>query len=153
LGGHVPEAAAGGRSRVGIACAWRCARRPPGSLTAGAAGIGDPYHPLDGNGGYDVQHYDLHVSYDPATDKIVREATIEANATQNLSASNLGFVGMRLRSVTVDGVKAVATHKGQELTVKPKTPAATYSLGYGWSATSGLGVAEAAALVGAAGTL
>jgi hypothetical protein len=28
---------------------------------------------------------------------------------------------MRLRSITVDGVKAVATRKGQELTVKPKT--------------------------------
>jgi hypothetical protein len=25
----------------------------------GAPGIGDPYFPLEGNGGYDVQHYDL----------------------------------------------------------------------------------------------
>ena len=25
----------------------------------GAAGIGDPYFPLEGNGGYDVRHYDL----------------------------------------------------------------------------------------------
>ena len=25
----------------------------------GAPGIGDPYYPLDGNGGYDVAHYDL----------------------------------------------------------------------------------------------
>ena len=32
-----------------------------------AAGIGDPYFPLDGNGGYDVQHYDLDLAYDPAT--------------------------------------------------------------------------------------
>ena len=34
----------------------------------GAPGIGDPYFPLDGNGGYDVKHYDLDVAYEPATD-------------------------------------------------------------------------------------
>ena len=28
----------------------------------GAPGIGDPYYPLDGNGGYDVAHYDLDVT-------------------------------------------------------------------------------------------
>ncbi len=34
----------------------------------GAAGIGDPYFPMDGNGGYDVKAYDLELGYDPATD-------------------------------------------------------------------------------------
>lgn len=29
---------------------------PPVKPTPGAAGIGDPYFPDDGNGGYDVQH-------------------------------------------------------------------------------------------------
>ena len=94
---------------------------PPGPFSPGASGIGDPYFPLDGNGGYDVQHYDLDVSYDPDTDELIGEATIQARATQNLSAFNLDFVGMRLRSLTVNGVKAVTTRKGQELTVKPKT--------------------------------
>ena len=37
-------------------------------FSPGAAGIGDPYFPLDGNGGYDVSHYDLNFEYDPATD-------------------------------------------------------------------------------------
>ena len=37
-------------------------------FTPGADGIGDPYYPTAGNGGYDVAHYDLDVSYDPATD-------------------------------------------------------------------------------------
>ena len=32
----------------------------------GSAGAGDPYFPLDGNGGYDVKHYDLDIRYDPA---------------------------------------------------------------------------------------
>jgi hypothetical protein len=87
----------------------------------GAPGIGDPYFPLDGNGGYDVQHYDLAVTYDPASDRLTGVATIQANATQNLSAFNLDFVGLRLRSVTVNGVAAVTTRKGQELTVKPRS--------------------------------
>ena len=38
----------------------------------GAPGIGDPYFPLDGNGGYDVKHYVLDVAYDPATDVLQR---------------------------------------------------------------------------------
>lgn len=34
--------------------------------TPGAPGIGDPYFPTDGNGGYDVTHYDLiTVDYQP----------------------------------------------------------------------------------------
>ena len=36
----------------------------------GAAGIGDPYFPLDGNGGYDVAGYDLDLRYAPATDRL-----------------------------------------------------------------------------------
>ena len=34
----------------------------------GASGIGDPYFPKDGNGGYDVSHYGLELAYDPTTD-------------------------------------------------------------------------------------
>ena len=30
-------------------------------FSPGAAGAGDPYFPLDGNGGYDTQHYRLKV--------------------------------------------------------------------------------------------
>ena len=31
--------------------------------TVGSAGLGDPYFPLSGNGGYDVQHYSLKLDY------------------------------------------------------------------------------------------
>ena len=55
----------------------------------GAPGVGDDYFPLYGNGGYDVRHYLLKVSYDPATDRLVGVATISARATQNLSRFNL----------------------------------------------------------------
>jgi hypothetical protein len=93
----------------------------PSQFTAGSSGLGDPYFPLDGNGGYDVQHYDLALTYDPATDQLTGVATITARATQNLSAFNLDFIGLRLRSLTVNGVSATTTRKGQELTVKLKT--------------------------------
>ena len=42
----------------------------------GAPGVGDPYFPLDGNGGYDVKHYRLDVRYDPSTDVLQGRATI-----------------------------------------------------------------------------
>ena len=38
-------------------------------LPPGAPGVGDDYFPLYGNG-YDVKHYLLKVSYDPATDRL-----------------------------------------------------------------------------------
>ncbi len=35
------------------------------SSTIGAESAGDPYFPNLGNGGYDVQHYDIAFTYDP----------------------------------------------------------------------------------------
>ena len=80
---------------------------PPAPVfTPGAAGIGDPYFPLDGNGGYDVQHYGLDLSYEPDTDELGGTAIISAVATQNLSAFNLDLDGLEVGSITVDGVAA-----------------------------------------------
>src|SRR5262249_19840704 len=55
----------------------------------GAAGAGDPYFPLDGNGGYDVRSYGLELKYDPTTDLLEGRAKIRVKATQNLSSVNL----------------------------------------------------------------
>jgi hypothetical protein len=88
--------------------------------TPGAAGAGDPYFPLDGNGGYDVNHYLLDVSYDPATDVLTGEATLRARAEQNLSSFNLDFDGLTVRSITVDDRPATWTRSGAELTVTPE---------------------------------
>ena len=44
----------------------------------GAPGIGDPYFPLDGNGGYDVAHYALQVGYQPGADVLTGHAVITA---------------------------------------------------------------------------
>jgi hypothetical protein len=105
-----------------------CLVASPGAAVAGndprfepgAPGVGDPYFPLDGNGGYDVQHYLLDVKYTPQTDVLVGTATITARATQNLSRFNLDFEGLTVRSITVDGRSATWSRSGGELTVKPR---------------------------------
>src|SRR5919202_293089 len=71
-----------------------------GGYAPGAPGRGDPYFPLEGNGGYDVQHYDLSFSYDPATDRLDALNKITAKATQNLSRFDLD-----LQQLTVKGVE------------------------------------------------
>ncbi|MET1133859.1 MAG: M1 family aminopeptidase [Aeromicrobium sp.] len=100
----------------------------PGAATAhskqaprpGAPGIGDPYFPTDGNGGYDVRNYDLAISYNPATDRLRGRATITARTTQALSAFNLDLNGLTVTSVKVNGRPARWRHVGDELTVIPR---------------------------------
>ena len=59
-----------------------------GRCHAGAPGVGDPYYPLYGNGGYDVKHYLLKVSYNPATDRLAGVATISARATEKIGRAS-----------------------------------------------------------------
>ena len=79
--------------------------------TPGAPGAGDAYFPYAGNGGYDVQHYDLDVTYTPpapAPAPIVGQlsgvATIDLVATQDLNSFNLDLRGMDVQAVTVNGL-------------------------------------------------
>ena len=98
------------------------AKSPPAvdSFAPGSPGLGDPYFPLDGNGGYDVRNYLLNLSYDPATGLLAGSATISARATQNLSAFNLDLDGLTVRSVRVDDEPAAFSRSGAELTVTPQ---------------------------------
>ncbi len=88
-------------------------------FTPGAPGIGDPYFPTDGNGGYDAKRYLLDVEYDPATDRLRGVTTMRARATQDLSSLNLDLVGLEVESVTVDRRPATWTREGQELVITP----------------------------------
>jgi len=85
----------------------------------GASGLGDPYFPQAGNGGYDVRHYDLTLDFDPASDRLVAVARITAEATENLSRFNLDFSGPRIRGVWVNGEPARHRRDGQELIITP----------------------------------
>ncbi|HEY7198028.1 MAG TPA: M1 family aminopeptidase [Gaiellaceae bacterium] len=89
------------------------------SFTPGASGAGDSYFPLDGNGGYDVQHYLLDLRYNPSTDVLRGVATIRARATQNLSRFDLDFQGLTISSLQVNGQEARWRRDGQELVVTP----------------------------------
>jgi len=91
-------------------------RSDGGASTAGAPGSGDPYFPFDGNGGYDVLHYDLALRYAPPTDpaalvgRLNGVATITLRAKQNLQSLNFDLRGLDVTSVRVDG-KAAAHGK------------------------------------------
>src|SRR3954469_21808050 len=75
------------RRRRGIAAAVAAffvlaapaAAQAPGG-TPGADGVGDPYFPQEGNGGYDVRNYDLTLGYDPESDHLDGLARIRAQA-------------------------------------------------------------------------
>ena len=88
----------------------------------GADGLGDSRFPLAGNGGYDVQHYTLDLTWDAATGDIFGTATIEALATQALSAFNLDFRGLSIIGITVDDTPATFARAEPELTIQPAQP-------------------------------
>ncbi|MEH0474450.1 M1 family metallopeptidase [Streptomyces sp. B21-097] len=86
----------------------------------GTAGVGDPYFPLAGNGGYHVSHYDLTLRYDPAGRHLDGTAVLTARATQRLTRFDLDFQGLKITGLTVDHVKAEHRRDGQELVVTPR---------------------------------
>ncbi|MFF7755111.1 M1 family aminopeptidase [Streptomyces sp. NPDC007971] len=88
--------------------------------TPGAAGIGDPYFPQLGNGGFDARHYDLDIAYDPGTGRLDGRTTLTARATQNLSSFDLDLQKLEITKVEVDGRRARFTRNGDEVTVTPR---------------------------------
>src|SRR3954449_6679613 len=87
---------------------------PAAHAAPGATGVGDPYFPLEGNGGYDARHYDLALNYDPASDRLDGVTTISARALQDLSSFDLDFQQLDVHWVTVNGRRAAFTRDGQE---------------------------------------
>lgn len=100
-----------------VASAFAIAAGPGAS--PGAPGIGDPYFPDLGNGGFDALHYDLGVSYEPGTGVLDGNATITARATEDLSSFDLDLQKLTVGKVKVDGARAHFTRAGDELTVTP----------------------------------
>jgi len=124
---------------AGSAVAWAPAGAAAGdgtsaalgtTFTPGAAGAGDPYFPLAGNGGYDARHYDLRLAYDPSSGRLSGSSVMRARATQDLSRFDLDLTGLAVSGVTVDGRTAQASRDGQELVI---TPAAGIRSGHTFS--------------------
>jgi aminopeptidase N len=112
--------------RIGVAALTAAVVALPGpalaaeSFVAGSAGLGDPFFPLAGNGGYDVTNYALDLGYDPATRRLDGTTTITATATQNLSRFDLDLRGFDISRVAVDNRPAPFARDGQELVITPQ---------------------------------
>ena len=96
----------------------------PAPVAGCATGIGDRYFPLDGNGGYDVTHYDVHDTYRPAG----RPAGRTSPPPGHLDAASRSFhldLVLTADAVAVDGTAATFTKpRSHELVVTPATPVA-----------------------------
>ena len=89
-------------------------------FTPGSPGLGDPFFPLAGNGGYDVRHYALDLEYDRASNTLDGRVKLFAKADQNLSSFNLDLRGYDISDLEVNGRDAQYERDGQELTVIPR---------------------------------
>src|SRR5438105_1353654 len=93
----------------------------PANAVVGSAGLGDRLFPTLGNGGYDVQSYDLGLRYNVAPDaqSFDGTATIVARATQALTRFDLDFTGGGPTAVSIDGKAAKFARSGGELIITP----------------------------------
>lgn len=91
--------------------------------TAGSVGMDppDPFYTTLGNGGYDVQHYDIVIDVDITNRHLESQVTLQAITTQALSSFNLDFIGFEIHSLTVNGATAEFERTLDELTVFPAT--------------------------------
>ncbi len=109
--------------------------------SAGDPGLGDPYFPLLGNGGYDVQHYDIDLTIDVDADTVAGTTTVTADATEDLSAFNLDFWGLSISDLQVNHAPAQYARKQGELTITPSTPlanGAAFTVAITYSGTPGV---------------
>ena len=88
----------------------------------GEPGIGDPYFPTLGNGGYDVQHYTIELALNLEQSSFSGTTTIEAQASEDLSSFNLDFNASQVDQVKVNDQPAEQMEAGSELTITPSEP-------------------------------
>ncbi|MFI6870397.1 M1 family metallopeptidase [Nocardia sp. NPDC050406] len=99
------------------------AQAQPSDPLVGSPGLGDPYYPLDGNGGYDATHYDVAISYDPPTHHLIGAARLDVVATQALRTFNLDYAGPAVTKVTVNNLPAWFERTDEhELVITPLLP-------------------------------
>jgi aminopeptidase N len=110
---------------VAVAILAAPAQAAPGPHPSpGSPGLGDRLFPLLGNGGYDVQHYDVDLRYATSapTQAIDGTVTMSALATQSLSRFDLDFAGASVGAVAVNGESAKFRRNGGELVITPRHP-------------------------------
>jgi aminopeptidase N len=108
---------------VGASAVPDSAGSAPGHpAVAGARGIGDPYFPLDGNGGIDVRSYDVHDAYRFADRRVRGWTTVTLRTTERLRSFDLDFL-LHVASVRLTtGASRFAQPDGHELVIRPARP-------------------------------
>lgn len=116
---HILPLAVAAVSAIALAPAASADNLGHQQFSPGAPGIGDPYFPLEGNGGYDALHYGLDIKYVPDTDRLDGTVVMTARATQNLSRFDLDLQDLTVSSVSVNGRRAEVRQDGQEVVITP----------------------------------
>lgn len=97
---------------------------PERAAVDGAAGIGDSYYPRDGNGGYDVSRYRVHVRWREAAQRLVGRTRITLTPTQRLRSFTFDLL-LPVQKVRVDGRRATVRRLSRhDVAVVPKRPLA-----------------------------
>lgn len=97
--------------------------QPPADPLVGAPGLGDPYYPDDGNGGYHVDHYAVAIDYDPPTHHMTGTARLNAVSTQPLRMFDLDFNGPEVQQVSVNNLPSGFARTGDhKLNITPALP-------------------------------
>jgi len=98
---------------------------PEEIASAGSSGIGDTYFPLDGNGGIDVQRYEIHDTYRFRSRRLSGWTRLTITATEPLVSFNLDLL-LRVTGVSLDGAPVEHSRPDQhELTITPAQPLET----------------------------
>src|SRR3954471_24493727 len=115
---------------VAIFAAFTAAPAVANGPSPGAPGVGDRLFPTLGNGGYDVQHYDVDLRYATASPKQSMDGTVTilARATQTLSRFDLDFARASVGGVSVNGAAAEFRRTREELVITPQRPIGDGSL-------------------------
>jgi aminopeptidase N len=99
-----------------------------GAAIASAAGgpkqPTEPFFPRSGNRGYDVQHYEVSLGYQPRSGELSARDVVEARATSGLSRFSLDLDGLKVTSVAVDGEPATYSRGRGKVKIVPATPIA-----------------------------
>ena len=86
---------------------------------AAAGGLGDPFFPDQGNGGYDVHAYHLRLRVHPDRDLLQGTVRIRATATEDLSNFSLDLRGLDVIGARVDGEPVPHSRAARKLTLEP----------------------------------
>jgi aminopeptidase N len=81
----------------------------------------EPFFPRSGNRGYDVQHYEVTLGYQPRSGTLIARDVVRARATSGLTEFSLDLDGLKVTSVSVDGEAADYSRGRGKVKVVPAT--------------------------------